>query len=192
MMKQLKSLSILVCLLFSFQTSILAQNKHAEAFEEGIVLIDLKTSIGAFRNTNFVSQKTPVFIGADYAINNDFSVGVYGGWYQNSQKDAGTNIVDANYYYYGGRFGLHFSDFIRAKTPLNINPQTVDVYATLWGGLNSRKDKTLVVGTPNLKPVTDVGIYVGVRMYTKYRVGGVLELGKGPFGFMNIGICYKI
>ena len=192
MMKQLHFFSILFCLIFATNKEIIAQNKHAEAFEQGIVLIDLKTSIGAFRNRNFLSQKTPVFVGADYAINNDFSAGVYGGWYQNTQKDVGSFAVDVNYYYYGGRFGLHFSDFIRAKTPLNINPQTVDVYATLWGGLNSRKDKTLIAGSSNLKPVTDVGIYLGVRMYTKYRIGGVLELGKGPFGFMNIGICYKI
>ena len=180
------------CCLFISSTAIFAQNKHAEAFEEGIVLIDLKTSIGAFRNTNFVSQKTPVFLGADYAINNDFSAGVYGGWYQNSQKEVGTNIIDVNYYYYGGRFGLHFSDFIRAKTPINVNPQTIDVYATFWGGMNSRKDITLIAGSSSFKPVSDVGIYLGVRMYTKYRIGGLLELGKGPFGFMNIGICYKI
>jgi hypothetical protein len=41
-------------------------------------------------------------------------------------------------------------------------------------------------------PVNEVGIYLGVRMYTKFRIGGLLELGKGPFGFMNFGICYKI
>lgn len=180
------------CCLFISNTSIFAQNKHAEAFEEGIVLIDLKTSIGAFRNTNFVSQKTPVFIGADYAINNDFSAGVYGGWYQNTMKGTGSFAVDVNYYYYGGRFGLHFSDFIRAKTPLNINPQTVDVYATLWGGMNSSKEITLKSESSSLKPVSDVGIYLGFRIYTKYRIGGLLELGKGPFGFMNFGICYKI
>ena len=191
-MKRFYLLSLLFSLFISFNSATFAQNKHAEAFEEGIVLIDLKTSTGAFRNRDFVSQKTPVFIGADYAINNDFSAGVYGGWYQNSQKEVGTNITDVNYYYYGGRFGLHFSDFIRAKTPINVNPQTVDVYATLWGGMNSRKDKTLIAGSSSFKPVSDVGIYLGVRMYTKYRIGGLLELGKGPFGFMNIGICYKI
>ena len=191
-MKRFHLLSLLFSLFISFNSATFAQNKHAEAFEEGIVLIDLKTCIGAFRNTNFVSQKMPVFIGADYGINNDFSAGVYGGWYQNSQKEVGTNIIDVNYYYYGGRFGLHFSDFIRAKTPINVNPQTVDVYATLWGGMNSRKDKTLIAGGSSFKPVSDVGIYLGLRFYTKYRIGGLLELGKGPFGFMNIGICYKI
>jgi hypothetical protein len=190
-MKRFQIFSLFCCLLIA-NTVTFAQNKHAEAFEEGIVLIDLKTSIGAFRNTNFVSQKTPIFFGADYGINNDFSAGVYGGWYQNTIKDIGSFAVDANYYYYGGRFGLHFSDFIRAKTPLNVNPQTVDVYAIFWGGMNSRKDKTLIAGSSSFEPVTDVGIYLGVRMYTKYRIGGVLELGKGPFGFMNFGICYKI
>ena len=115
-MKRFHLLNLFCCLVFS-NTAIFAQNKHAEAFEEGIVLLDLKTSIGAFRNTNFVSQKTPVFLGADYAINNDFSAGVYGGWYQNTQQDS--FAVDVNYYYYGGRFGLHFSDFIRAKTPIS-------------------------------------------------------------------------
>jgi hypothetical protein len=185
-------LPTLFCFLLISNTATFAQNKHAEAFEEGIVLIDLKTSIGAFRNTNFVTQKTPVFIGADYAINNDFSAGVYGGWYQNSQKGVDTNIIDVNYYYFGGRFGLHFSDFIREKTSLNINPQAVDVYATLWGGMNSSKEITLKAESSSSKPVSDLGIYLGVRMYTKYRIGGVLELGKGPFGFMNFGICYKI
>ena len=191
-MKRFHLLTLLFSLFISFKSATFAQNKHAEAFEEGIVLIDLKTSIGAFRYTDFVSQKTPVFIGADYGINNDFSAGVYGGCYQNAQKDVGSYAVDVNYYYYGGRFGFHFSDFIRAKTPLNINPQTVDVYATLWGGQNSRKEKTLIAGSSSFKPVSDVGIYLGLRMYTKYRIGGMLELGKGPFGFMNFGICYKI
>ena len=158
----------LFCCLVSSNTAIFAQNKHAEAFEEGIVLLDLKTSIGAFRNTNFVSQKTPVFLGIDYGINNDFSAGIYGGWYQNTQQDS--FAVDVNYYYYGGRFGLHFSDFIRAKTPINVNPQTVDIYATLWGGMNSRKDKTLIAGSSSSKPVTDVGIFLGVRIYIFMQV----------------------
>ena len=187
-MKRFHLLHLFCCLLIS-NTATFAQNKHAEAFEVGIVLIDLKTSIGASRSTNVVTQKTPVFLGADYGINNDFSAGVYGGWYQNSQKEVGANIVDANYYYYGGRFGLHFSDFIREKTPINVNPQTVDVYATLWAGKNIRRN---VLGSSNDMPGNEFGIYLGVRMYTKYRIGGLLELGKGPFGFMNIGICYKI
>ena len=189
-MKRFHQLSLLFSLFISFNSATFAQNKHAEAFEEGIVLIDLKTSTGAFRYTNFVSQKTPVFIGADYGINNDFSAGVYGGWYQNTQIDS--FAFDVNYYFYGGRFGLHFSDFIRAKTPLNINPQTVDIYATLWGGMNSSKEITLKAESSSSKPVSEVGIYLGVRFYTKYRIGGLLELGKGPFGFMNFGICYKI
>ena len=35
------------------------------------------------------------------------------------------------------------------------------------------------------------GGYVGAKIYTNYQVGFLVELGAGPYGIMNVGVCYK-
>lgn len=179
--------------IFMLAESASAQRKHTEAFEKGIVLIDLHSSIGLYKNRNFVTQRMPLFAGVDYGVNNDFSGGVFAGWNQRTFKDAKYPAYDVNYYYYGGRFTAHLTEFLARKSVLKFNPRTVDIYGTIWAGKQVAKQVTFS-GSAFLDSgnVTIYGAYAGVRMYSMYRIGVVVEFGLGPYGLFNVGICAKI
>jgi hypothetical protein len=170
----------------------LAQHKHSEAFEEGIILADFHSSIGMYKNRNFVTQRMPVFLGVDYGVSSVFSAGIFGGWNQRTFKDPKYPAYDVNYYFYGGRFSAHMTEFLRKKTVLKFNPRTVDIYATLWGGRQLAKQITFA-GSGYLDSGTTsiIGGFVGVRMYSMYRIGVMVEIGAGPYGIINVGICSK-
>lgn len=169
-----------------------AQRKFLDAYEKGIVLLDLHSSLGLYRNRNFVTQRIPVFIGGDYGVDKNISLGAFGGWSQRTFKDANFPAYDINYYYYGGRMSFHLTEFLREKTVLKFNPKYVDIYGTIWFGRQVSRQLTFV-GSSFIDPggVTIYGAYAGVRVYTMYSVGVLVEFGAGPFGIFNVGICTK-
>jgi hypothetical protein len=170
-----------------------AQRKHTEAFEKGIVLIDAHSSIGLYKNRNFVTQRMPLFAGVDYGVDGSFSAGAFAGWNQRTFKDAKYPAYDVNYYYYGGRFTAHLTEFLAKKTILKFNPRTVDIYTTLWAGRQVAKQVTFSgSGFLDSGAVTIYGFYAGARMYSMYRIGVLVEFGLGPYGLFNVGICTKI
>jgi len=36
-----------------------------------------------------------------------------------------------------------------------------------------------------------MGAIAGLKIYSKYNLGLMLEAGFGPYGLLNAGICYK-
>jgi hypothetical protein len=190
-MKQIHWILVTICILCAQLAQ--AQRKHSEAFEKGIVLIDLQTSLGLYKDRNFVTQRMPVFAGVNFGVDNSFSVGAFAGWNQRTYKDAKYPAYDVNYYYYGGRFTAHLTEFLSQRSILKFNPRTVDIYATLWAGRQNAKQVTFT-GPSFLDSgsATIYGFYGGVRIYTMYRVGVLVEFGAGPYGLLNLGICTKI
>lgn len=189
----MKFKGLLICFLSIVHLNSFAQKRHSEAYEKGIVLLDLHSSLGLYKDRSFVTQRIPVFIGGDYGADKNFSIGAFGGWSQRTFKDAGFPSYDVNYYYYGGRVSAHLTEFLAQKTILKFNPRTVDIYGTLWFGRQVARQITFS-GSSFIDPggVTIFGTYAGVRMYTMYRVGVLVEFGAGPFGIFNVGICAKI
>ncbi|MFM2285578.1 MAG: hypothetical protein RLZZ543_1075 [Bacteroidota bacterium] len=191
----MKKSLLIIAGIVAFLTSTVSaqfQYKHAEAFEKGITLIDVQTSLGMYRDKNFVTQRPPVFIGVDYGISNDFSGGVFGGWNQRTYKDAFYPAYDVNYFYYGGRLSLHMTEFLRNKTPLKFNPHKVDIYGTVWAGRQVSRQTTFVgTGFLDSGTTTIVGAYLGAKVYTNYPIGFLVEAGMGPYGLLNIGVCGK-
>jgi hypothetical protein len=184
--------SILVCILL-LSANAFGQRKHSEAFEKGIILADFHSSIGLYKNRNFVTQRMPIFIGVDYGVDRSFSAGAFAGWNQRTFKDAKYPSYDVNYYYYGGRFSAHLTEFLAERTMLKFNPRTVDIYTTLWAGRQIAKQVTFSgSGFLDSGAVTIYGFYAGVKMYSMYRIGVLVEFGLGPYGLFNVGICTKI
>lgn len=171
---------------------LLAQRKFFESYEKGIILLDLHSSLGLYRNRNFVTQRIPVFIGADYGLDKNISLGAFGGWSQRTFKDPNFPAYDVNYYYYGGRVSFHLTEFLREKTIIKFNPKYVDIYGTIWFGRQVARQLSFV-GSTFIDPggVSIYGTYAGVRVYTMYSVGVLVEFGAGPFGIFNVGICTK-
>lgn len=188
-----RNLLLPVLLFCTASSSLLAQREHSEAFQKGIVLGDLHTSLGLYRNKNFQTSRAPLFAGADYGISNMLGFGIFGGWSQRTYKPPGSLPFDVNYYYYGGRFSLHLTDVLGKNTILRFNTRTVDIYATFWAGRESSKQLTFTGGgSISTGTVNRFGFYAGVRMFTMYRVGILVEAGAGPYGVLNIGICTRI
>jgi hypothetical protein len=169
-----------------------AQRKHSYAFEKGIVLADFSTSLGLYKERDFVSQRVPLFLGADFGVSEQLGFGAFAGWSQRTRKPANFLPYDINYYYYGARLSWHFAKWLSDNTPIKLDRRTVDVYATLWGGRNLSKQinftGSIFTGDGN---VGAVGAYLGARFYTMYRIGILVEIGAGPYGVMNLGISTK-
>lgn len=183
---------IALMLVFAAPFKSFAQYKHSEAFEKGITVIDLNTSFGTYRDKAFVTQRMPIFLGAEYGINNDISAGLFGGWNQRTYKTINSFAYDVNYLYYGGRFSLHLTSFLRKKTILKFNPHKVDVYGTIYVGRQVARQQTFSgAGYLDSGATNIFGGYVGAKVYTNYQVGFLVELGAGPYGIMNLGVCYK-
>lgn len=173
--------------------AIKAQRRHIYAFEKDIVLLDFTSSLGHYKERDFVSQRPPFFVGTDIAVSEQLGFGIYGGWSQRTRKPFGYPQYDINYYYYGARFSWHFTKWLSDNTPIKLDRRNVDTYATIWGGRNLAKTIGFNLGAPaGNGTVNQIGAFIGARIYTMYRVGVLVELGAGPFGVMNLGVCVKI
>lgn len=181
-----------VLIMVSFSINSSAQRRVDLAYEKGLFLVDFHTSLGLYKSRDFVTQRIPVFIGADYGTDRVFSVGAFGGWSQRTLKDVGSPAYDVNYYYYGGRLSAHLTDFINKKTFFRIENTRTDVYVTAWLGRNLARQVTFS-GNTFLESggATIYGAYLGARIYTMYRLGFLIEAGAGPFGVFNAGICAR-
>lgn len=179
---------LLVC---SNLTSINAQRRLTYAFEKNIILFDFSTSLGLYKERDFVSQRIPLFVAADVGVSDQLSFGIYGGWSQRTRKPANFPPYDINYYYYGARLSWHFTKWLSDNTPIKLDRRNVDVYATIWGGRNLARQIIFSGSSIGNGNVGALGGYIGARIYTMYRIGVLVELGAGPFGVMNLGVCAK-
>ncbi|MBX7201555.1 MAG: hypothetical protein IT240_07075 [Bacteroidia bacterium] len=174
---------------------VTAQREFSNAFQKGIVLLDLHSSLGIYRKAdkNFLSTRLPIFIGAEYGLTNQISAGLFGGWNQRSYKPPGSLIYDVNYYYYGLRFNFHLTELLSNKTALKLEPSRFDLYAGLWAGRQTAKTLTFSgLGFNNSGAVNLAGIHLGARIYTLYRVAVMAEIGLCPYGVLNIGIATRL
>jgi hypothetical protein len=190
--RQQIKLILFFILIGSNLNSIYGQRRLTYAFEKNIFLADFSTSLGLYKERDFVSQRIPLFIGTDIGVSDQLAFGLYAGWSQRTRKPANYAPYDINYYYYGARFSWHFTKWLSDNTPIKLDRRNVDVYATIWGGRNLAREVIFAGSSVGNGNVSALGGYIGARIYTMYRVGVLVELGAGPFGVMNLGVCVKI
>ena len=190
-MKGLKYFILLVTALSCFPAESFSQlKKHDSAFEKGIILFDLHTSIGLYKDRNFLTTRAPIFIEADYGVGDNVGLGVFAGWNQRTFKDPGQPQFDVNFYYYGAQFSLHATRWLGEHTILKFNPQKVDTYLKIWAGQQHSNSINFGNGVSANKTIL-VGM-IGARIYTMYNVGVMVEIGPGQYGLINVGICGRI
>jgi len=186
-------LLISICFFSVLMNPAQAQRRTTDAFGKGLIQADLSTSIGLYRNRNFLSTRIPVFAGVDYAVSNDVSLGVFGGWNQRTFKDANYPPYDRNYYYYGLRVGVHLTDWLNDNTMIKFDPSNVDIYVKGYAGRQVAKTLSITPGgLLGAGTVNIFGGYMGARIYTMHPVGIMVEFGAGPYGIFNLGICVKL
>lgn len=187
----LRLLVLLVVLLLPFAAQA-QRKKYTQAFDKGMFNVDAHTSLGLYKSKQFLSSRMPVFVGADYGVRSDVGLGVLLGWNQRTYKDPGFAPYNVNYYYYGLRLKMHLTRWINKSTMFRLNPNAVDSYISVFAARQVASQVTFSAsGIENTGSVTLIGGVVGVRLYTMYNVGVLLEAGAGAYGLINAGICAK-
>lgn len=183
-------LLLLACSLF---TQVNAQRrKYTEAFDKGMFVADIHTSAGLYKSKSFLTSRVPVFAGVEYGVRSDVGIGVFGGWNQREFKDAGAASYDINYYYYGLKLTMHLTRWINKSTMFRLNEHNIDTYISALGARQVASQVTISsAGIENTGSVTVLGGVVGVKMYTRFNIGLMLEAGAGAYGLVNVGICGK-
>lgn len=168
------------------------RKKYTQSFDEGMFVVDLHTSMGIYRSKQFLTSRLPVFGGLEYGVRSDVGIGAFFGWNQRQFKDPGAPAYDVNYYYFGGKVSFHLTRWLNKSFMLKFNPNAIDTYINAWAGRQIASQVTFSsTGIDNQGSVTLLGGLLGVKMYTNYKVGFMVEAGVGPYGLLNLGICGK-
>jgi hypothetical protein len=168
------------------------RKKYTLSFDEGMFVADLHTSMGLYRSKQFLTSRLPVFAGLEYGVRSDVGIGAFFGWNQRQFKDPGAPAYDVNYYYVGGKASLHLTRWLNKKFMVKFNPHAVDTYINIWAARQIASQVTFSsTGIDNQGSVNLLGGLLGVKMYTNYNVGFMVEAGVGPYGLLNLGICGK-
>ena len=184
---------LLLCFGIAFQAA--AQRKSfTQSFDKGIVVLDAYTSVARIesRSSESLSYKMPVFLSAELGVRSDVGLGVLGGYSQRQVKDANSTLTTLNNYYYGLKLNIHLIRWINDQAKLRISEHKTDVYVGLWAARNT--EEQLDLNSPDKVfngTTTIMGAIAGLKIYSKYNLGLMLEAGFGPYGLLNAGICYK-
>jgi len=190
-MKSPKHFILLIIAVICVSDQAFSQLKtHNSAFEKNIIMLDLHTSIGLYKDRNFLTTRAPIFIEADYGVGENIGMGIFAGWNQRTFKDAGQPQFDVNFYYYGAQFSLHATPWLAEHTILKFNQQKVDTYLKIWAG--QQHSSVINFGNGLSASKTILGGMIGARIYTMYNVGFMVEIGPGQYGLINVGLCGRI
>lgn len=172
-----------------------AQRKfYSQAFDKGMLVLDVHTSFLRIksRDTEAFTESQPIFFNAEFGVRTDLGLGFLGGWSQRQVKVAGSTAVAINNYYYGLKLNMHLTRWINEQTKLRIDDRKYDLYLSIWAGRNTEEEIDPSLGAGNFGGSTTIyGGVAGLKIYSKYNVGFMVEAGMGAYGLMNAGICYK-
>jgi hypothetical protein len=192
-MAKWKFIGVVVCVLLTFQLN--AQRKSfTQSFDKGIVVLDAYTSLARLksRNSDALSYKMPFFLSAELGVRSDVGLGLLGGWSQRQIKNANATLTTLNNYYYGLKLNIHLIRWINDQAKLRISEHKTDAYVGLWAARNTEEQVELTNPGPVFSGTSTImGAIAGLKIYSKYNLGLMLEAGFGPYGLINAGICYK-
>jgi len=168
------------------------RKKYTQSFDQGMLVADMHTSLGLYRSKQFLTSRIPVFAGLEYGVKSNVGIGAFFGWNQRQFKDPGAPAYDVNYYFIGGKASLHLTRWLNKKFMLKFNPNAIDTYLSVWAARQIASQVTFSSsGIDNQGSANLLGGLAGVKMYTNYNVGFMVEAGIGAYGIINVGICGK-
>jgi hypothetical protein len=179
-------LSLFACKAYS------QRKRYTQAFDQGMVVLDLHTSFIRLKSSDAFSQKQPIFFNAELGVRSDVGIGVLGGWSQRQTKEAGKQAATINNYYYGLKLNMHLTRWIKNQMKLHLSDHKQDIYVSVWAGRNTEEVVDPTSTNIDFGGTTTIfGALAGIKVYSKYNLGFVLEAGFGAYGLLNAGICYK-
>jgi hypothetical protein len=157
-----------------------------------MVVLDLHSSFIRLKSSDAFSQKQPIFFNAELGVRSDVGIGVLGGWSQRQTKDSGKPAATINNYYYGLKLNMHLTRWIKNQMKLHLSDHKQDIYVSVWAGRNTEEVVDPTSTSIDFGGTTTIfGALAGIKIYSKYNVGFMLEAGFGAYGLLNAGICYK-
>jgi hypothetical protein len=188
-MKNKLSILFALCLMIFFAQSAKAQ------YEKGDILINPGISLGVIGYNYYGSGYSgflPLTVNVEYSINDKFSVGGYGGYYSRSYKSIDYRFTALSF---GARGTFHASGVLNEVLDLNINEEKLDLYGTVilgvhtysWNYGDTRTSALYDNGT-GLR----LGTSIGARYFFTPKFGAFFEVGRGVFGFADLGISLKL
>mgnify|MGYP006189517033 CR=1 FL=1 len=199
---------IALCYLTTFNAS--AQNSEnskssGKAYSEGDVSLNAGISLGTIGygwgygwSSSF---SLPLTATLDIGVHEYFSVGGYAGYMGRSYKDAwGGRTYKHTFrsYNFGVQGTFHASSFLNSEFDFNINDTKVDYYVRLllgyevysWKYDDSWNNSYINYNTSSGRMI--FGPVVGVRYMFSPNVGGYIEGGRGAFGWLTLGVSFKM
>jgi hypothetical protein len=190
-MKKGIQLSLIFLFLIAFD-AYSQRKRYTQAFDQGMVVLDLHSSFIRLKSSDAFSQKQPIFFNAELGVRSDVGIGVLGGWSQRQTKDSGKPAATINNYYYGLKLNMHLTRWIKNQMKLHLSDHKQDIYVSVWAGRNTEEVVDPTSTNIDFGGTTTIfGALAGIKIYSKYNVGFMLEAGFGAYGLLNAGICYK-
>jgi hypothetical protein len=190
-MKKGIQLSLIFLFLIAFD-AYSQRKRYTQAFDQGMVVLDLHSSFIRLKSSDAFSQKQPIFFNAELGVRSDVGIGVLGGWSQRQTKDSGKPAATINNYYYGLKLNMHLTRWIKNQMKLHLSDHKQDIYVSVWAGRNTEEAVDPTSTSIDFGGTTTIfGALAGIKIYSKYNVGFMLEAGFGAYGLLNAGICYK-
>lgn len=171
---------------------------QTSSFREGELSINPGISLGligyGYGYYGSVSFTVPVMVNVSYGITDMFSVGGYAGYMGRSYGLLGSE-TRLTVLSFGVQGAFHASAFLNENLDLDINEEKVDLYAKVILGLEPRfwtnEDGTT---SPyyNNRVRARFGPVLGARYLFKPNLGVYAEGGRGTFGYLTIGLSFRI
>ena len=171
---------------------------QTSSFREGELSINPGISLGligyGFGYYGSASFTIPVTVNVSYGITDMFSVGGYAGYMGRSYGVTGfeSRLTVLSF---GAQGAFHASAFLNENLDLNINEEKVDLYAKVILGLEPRfwtnEDGTTSPYYDN-RVRGRFGPVLGARYLFKPNLGVYAEGGRGTFGYLTVGLSFRI
>jgi hypothetical protein len=169
-------------------------------FRTGSVWAGVQAARSYIVYPRFGSHKgVPLQFQADYSFDNHWAAGVYGGLFQATYSDIyGSETYQSRLLSYSGglRLTLHFSDVFNNVFGEVVNVRKWDFYSTAFAGWYSYRWKVdrLYEGQQDFSDGSfgSMGLVLGARWMPHPRLGIFAEAGKGPVGYLALGLSARV
>lgn len=169
----------------------------ASGYEAGNLLVSAGVSFGliGYGFYSGASGFLPLTANVEYSINDKFAVGGYVGYYSRSYTYYGSDKARYSALSVGARGTFHATGVLNDALDANINPEKVDLYASVLLGFETYKakyDGTSFNGTYGNGNRVVFGPTLGIRYFITPNIGVYFEGGRGAFGYGTLGVSFKL
>lgn len=148
---------------------------------------------------NLKSSIIPFQLSADYSFKPHFAFGIYGGFNQLTYDDIGKGYNSRlRSTKLGARIMMHGSDLLCDAFGFHFDTRVIDLYLGASAGIDRRTWAYRYTGDSSFKNEDQrstngqLGLFLGARYIIKQRAGLFTEMGRGSFGWFNLGLTFKI